>query len=65
MVADLVTAALDFTHDVGVPDGLAADHEERAGHAVSLEHGEDLGCPPGLWAVVEGERDSPAGIGLR
>ena len=65
MVANLVTAALDLTHDVGVPGGLAADHEERAGHAVSPEHGEDLGCPSGVWAVVERERDSPAGIGLR
>ena len=65
VVADLVTGPLDLVHEVGVPGGLAADHEECAGHAFAPEHLEDLGCPPRVRAVVEGQRDPLAGIGLR
>ena len=65
VVPDLLTGPLDIAHEVGVPGGLAADHEERAGHAFALEQLEDLGCPRWVRAVVEGQRDPLAGIGLR
>ena len=56
MAADLVAFAHDALHQADVVGGFIADEEEGAFDVLLLQDVEDLRRPPGIGAVVEGER---------
>src|ERR1700686_5393451 len=64
VVAQLEALAVEHAREVGVAHDLRADLKEGGGHVLEVQYGGDLGGPFGAGAIVEGERDAPAGGGL-